>query len=47
MKIHAKNDEEWYFLGILSEEEGRRRPKELAELNELGLGRAQHFIHAP
>ena len=39
MKIHAKNDEEWCFLGILSEEKDKRRPKEIVELNELGLGR--------
>ena len=39
MKIRAKNDEEWCLLGILSEEKDKRRPKEIAELNELGMGR--------
>jgi len=46
MKIYEKNDEKRCFLSVLSEENGRRRPRKIAELNELKLGWNPTFMHA-
>ena len=38
MKICTKNDEEWCFLSVLSEERAGKELEKIAEPNELGLG---------